>query len=135
VSHRPLVLVADDDPDILLLITLTLERDGYDVIAAKDGLSALAAAIERVPHLVLLDLMMPGLDGYEVTRRLREEPITKDVPIVIVTAAAEESQAARALEVGADAYMKKPFSPRELLARTASLILERRPRSRLASTS
>jgi DNA-binding response OmpR family regulator len=135
VSHRPLVLVADDDPDILLLITLTLERDGYDVVAAKDGLSALAAAIARVPHLVLLDLMMPGLDGYEVTRRLRGEPITKDVPIVIVTAAAEESQAARALEVGADAYMKKPFSPRELLARTASLILERRPRSRLASTS
>jgi DNA-binding response OmpR family regulator len=135
VSQRPLVLVADDDPDILLLITLTLERDGYEVVAAKDGLSALAAAVERVPHLVLLDLMMPGLDGYEVTRRLRGEPITKDVPIVIVTAAAEETQAARALEAGADAYMKKPFSPRELLARTASLILERRPRSRLASTS
>jgi CheY-like chemotaxis protein len=133
VSPRPLVLVADDDPDILLLITVTLERDGYDVIAAKDGPSALAAAVERVPHLVLLDLMMPGLDGYEVTRRLRGEPVTKDLPIVIVTAAAEESQAARALDAGADAYMKKPFSPRELLAKTAALILERRPRSRLAS--
>lgn len=130
---RPLVLVADDDPDILLLMTLTLERDGYDVVAAKDGRSALEAAVERVPHLVLLDLMMPGLDGYEVTRRLRLEPTTKDLPIVIVTAAAEESQAARALEAGADAYMKKPFSPRELLAKTATLILERRPRSRLAS--
>jgi two-component system, OmpR family, alkaline phosphatase synthesis response regulator PhoP len=133
VSPRPLVLVADDDPDILLLITVTLERDGYDVIAAKDGLGALEAAMERVPHLVLLDLMMPGLDGYEVTRRLRGEPTTKDLPIVIVTAAAEESQAATALEAGADAYMKKPFSPRELLAKTAALILERRPRSRLAS--
>ena len=132
-SPRPLVLVADDDPDILLLMTLTLERDGYDVVPAKDGLSALEAAVERVPHLVLLDLMMPGLDGYEVTRRLRREPTTKDLPIVIVTAAAEESQAARALEAGADAYMKKPFSPRELLAKTASLILERRPRSRAAS--
>lgn len=132
-SPRPLVLVADDDPDILLLMTVTLERDGYDVVGAKDGLSALEAALERVPHLVLLDLMMPGLDGYEVTRRLRGEPITKDVPIVIVTAAAEESQAAKALEAGADAYMKKPFSPRELLAKTASLILERRPRSRTAS--
>jgi len=128
-----LVLVADDDPDILLLITLTLERDGYDVVAAKDGLSALGTAVERVPHLVLLDLMMPGLDGYEVTRRLRTEPITKDVPIVIVTAAAEEDQAARALEAGADAYMKKPFSPSGLLAKTAALILERRPRSRIAS--
>jgi len=133
VSPRPLVLVADDDPDILLLMTLTLERDGYDVVAAKDGLGALEAAVERVPHLVLLDLMMPGLDGYEVTRRLRVEPATKDLPIVIVTAAAEESQAARALDAGADAYMKKPFSPRELLAKTAALILERRPRSRLAS--
>jgi CheY-like chemotaxis protein len=133
VSPRPLVLVADDDPDILLLMTLTLERDGYDVVAAKDGLSALEAAVERVPHLVLLDLMMPGLDGCEVTRRLRREPTTKDLPIVIVTAAAEESQAARALEAGANAYMKKPFSPRELLAKTAALILERRPRSRLAS--
>lgn len=132
-SPRPLVLVADDDPDILLLMTLTLERDGYDVVAAKDGLSALEAAVERAPHLVLLDLMMPGLDGYEVTRRLRREPTTKDLPIVIVTAAAEESQAARALEAGADAYMRKPFSPRELLAKTAALILERRPRSRLAS--
>ena len=77
--------------------------------------------------------MMPGLDGYEVTRRLRTKPITKDVPIVIVTAAAEEHQAARALEAGANAYMKKPFTPRELLAKTAALILERRPRSRLAS--
>lgn len=132
-SPRPLVLVADDDPDIRLLITLTLERDGYAVVAAKDGLSALEAAVERVPHLVLLDLMMPGLDGYEVTRCLRSEPITKGLPIVIVTAAAEESQAARALDAGADAYMRKPFSPRELLAKTAALILERRPRSRLAS--
>ena len=132
-SPRPLVLVADDDPDILLLITVTLERDGYEVVAARDGLGALKAAIECVPHLVLLDLMMPGLDGYEVTRRLRGERLTKDIPIVIVTAAAEEHQAARALEAGADAYMKKPFSPRELLAKTASLILERRPRSRTAS--
>lgn len=132
-SPRPLVLVADDDPDILLLMTLTLERDGYAVVAAKDGLSALQTAVERVPHLVLLDLMMPGLDGYEVTRRLRGEPLTTDLPIVIVTAAAEEHQAARALEAGADAYMKKPFSPRELLAKTSALILERRPRSRLAS--
>ena len=132
-SPRPLVLVADDDPDILLLITVTLERDGYDVVTAKDGPSALEAAAERVPHLVVLDLMMPGLDGYEVTRRLRREQATKDVPIVIVTAAAEEHQADRALEAGADAYMKKPFSPRELLTRTAALILERRPRSRLAS--
>jgi DNA-binding response OmpR family regulator len=134
VSTRPVVLVADDDPDILMLISLTLERDGYDVVVAKDGFKAFEAAVERIPHLVVLDLMMPGIDGCEVTRRLRAEKTTKDIPIVIVTAFAEESQAARALAAGADAYVKKPFSPRELLAKTASLLLERRPRSRLATS-
>jgi len=132
-SPRPVVLIADDDPDILMLISLTLERDGYEVISAKDGVRALESAQERVPHLVVLDLMMPGLDGCEVTRRLRAAEATKDVPIMIVTAFAEETQAAMALEAGADAYMKKPFSPRELLSKTASLLLERRPRSRLAN--
>ena len=129
---RPVVLVADDDPDILMLISLTLERDGYEVVAATDGLTALETALDRVPHLVVHDLMMPGIDGYEVTRRLRSEHATRDLPIVVVTAAAEESQAAKALEAGADAYVKKPFSPSELLAKTASLLLEHRPRSRLA---
>jgi DNA-binding response OmpR family regulator len=133
-SRRPVVLVADDDPDILMLITLTLERDGYEVVGAKDGFGAFEAAVERLPHLVLLDMMMPGIDGCEVTRRLRAEKTTKDLPIVIVTAFAEDSQAAKALAAGADAYLKKPFSPRELLAKTASLLLERRPRSRLATS-
>lgn len=131
-SRKPLALIADDDPDILLLLSLTLERDGYEVVVARDGLSAYEAALERVPHLVVLDLMMPGLDGCEVTRRLRAEGATKDVPIVIVTAFAEESQVAKAIEAGADLYVKKPFSPKELLAKTASLLLERRPRSRIA---
>ena len=132
-SPKPVVLVADDDPEILLLISLTLERDGYEVVTAKNGLEAYDRALERTPHLILLDLMMPGLDGREVTRRLRTEKATRNVPIMIVTAFAEESQALDALEAGADAYMKKPFSPRDLLARTASLLLERRPRSRVAS--
>lgn len=131
-TGKPLVLIADDDPDILLLISLTLERDGYDVMVARDGLTAYEAAVERLPHLVVLDMMMPGIDGCEVARRLRANDSTKDVPIVIVTAFAEESQAAMALEAGADAYVKKPFSPRELLSKTASVLLERRPRSRLA---
>ncbi len=132
-SRRPLALIADDDPDILMLISLTLERDGYEVMTATNGLAALEAAFDRVPHLVVLDMMMPGIDGCEVTRRLRAEETTKDIPIMIVTALAEESQAIMALAAGADAYMKKPFSPRQLLARTASLVLERRPRSRLAT--
>jgi DNA-binding response OmpR family regulator len=130
---RPLALIADDDADILLLLSLTLERDGYEVVAASDGVAAVDAARNRVPHLVVLDLMMPGLDGCEVTRRLRAEEATKDVPIMVVTAFSEDAQATRALEAGADAYMSKPFRPRDLLAKTASLVLERRPRSRLAS--
>ena len=132
-SRRPLALIADDDADILLLISLTLERDGYEVMTAKDGFAALESALDRVPHLVVLDLMMPGIDGCEVTRRLRAQAATKDVPIMIVTAFAEESQTEMALAAGADAYMRKPFSPRELLAKTGSLLLERRPRSRLAT--
>jgi CheY-like chemotaxis protein len=132
-SRRPLALIADDDADILWLISLTLERDGYEVVTAKDGPAALESVLDRVPHLVVLDLMMPGIDGCEVTRRLRAEEATRDVPIMIVTALAEESQAAKALAAGADAYLSKPFSPRELLAKTASLLLERRPRSRLAT--
>lgn len=131
-SRRPLALIADDDADILMLISLTLERDGYEVVTATNGLAALESASDRVPHLVVLDLMMPGIDGCEVTRRLRAQEATKDVPILIVTAFAEESEAAKALAAGADAYMRKPFAPRDLLAKTASLLLERRPRSRLA---
>ncbi len=132
-SSRPLVLIADDDPDILTLIALTLERDGYDVAVARDGLAAVETARGHAPHLAVLDLMMPGIDGCEVTRRLRAEPATRSIPIVILTAVAEESQVAAALAAGADAYMKKPFSPRQLRAKTASLLLERRPRSRLAA--
>jgi two-component system, OmpR family, phosphate regulon response regulator PhoB len=133
VSSRPLVLIADDNPDILLLLSLTLERDGYEVVVATNGLRAFEAALERVPHLIVLDLMMPGIDGLEVTRRLRAEVATREVPIVIVTAFAEETQAAKALAAGADLYLMKPFSPRDLLSKTASLVLERRPRSRLAT--
>ena len=132
-SRRPLALIADDDADILMLISLTLQRDGYEVVTAKNGLAALESASDRVPHLVVLDLMMPGIDGCEVTRRLRAQEATRDVPIMIVTAFAEESQAAKALAAGADAYLRKPFAPRDLLAKTASLLLERRPRSRLAT--
>jgi CheY-like chemotaxis protein len=133
VSRRPLALIADDDADILMLISLTLEGDGYEVVTAKNGIAALESASDRVPHLVVLDLMMPGIDGCEVTRRLRSQEATRDVPIMIVTAFAEESQAAKALAAGADAYLRKPFAPRDLLAKTASLLLERRPRSRLAT--
>jgi DNA-binding response OmpR family regulator len=130
---RPLVLVADDDPDILELVSLTLERDGYEVAQARNGEEALLIASERTLHLAVLDLMMPGVDGYEVTRRLREENPDRELPILVLSAFAEDTQATRALAAGADAYIRKPFSTRELLARAGSLVLARRPRSRLAA--
>jgi DNA-binding response OmpR family regulator len=130
---RPLVLIADDDPDILELVSLTLERDGYDVALARNGEEALRIASERHIHLAVLDLMMPGIDGYEVTRRLRSSAREHRLPILILSAFAEDRQAAQALAAGADAYIRKPFSPRELLAKAGSLILDRRPRSRLAA--
>jgi DNA-binding response OmpR family regulator len=130
---RPVVLIADDDPDILELVSLTLERDGYEVARARNGEEALRIASERTLHLAVLDLMMPGIDGYEVTRRLREGDADHSLPILILSAFAEDRQATLALAAGADAYMRKPFSSRDLLARAGSLILERRPRSRLAA--
>jgi two-component system response regulator VanR len=133
VSVKPTVLIADDDPDILELVSLTLERDGYEVEQARNGEEALRIASKRTLHLAVLDLMMPGMDGYEVTRRLRAADSEHRLPILILSAFAEDHQAALALAVGADAYMRKPFSPRELLARAGSMILERRPRSRLAA--
>jgi DNA-binding response OmpR family regulator len=131
-SVRPFVLVADDDPDILELVSLTLERDGYEVAQARNGEEALRIAGEREPHLAVLDMMMPGIDGCEVTRRLRAGGGPRRIPVLILTAFAEDSHAALALDAGADAYMKKPFSPRELLAKAGSLLFEQRPRSRLA---
>ncbi|MDQ3777852.1 MAG: response regulator [Actinomycetota bacterium] len=124
-SDRPVILVADDDADILLLLSLMLERDGYDVVTARDGRDALDAARERAPDLIVLDLMMPMLDGCAVTRELRADARTRATPVVILTAFAEEGQAAAAVAAGADAYMKKPFSSRELLATAASLLVQR----------
>jgi DNA-binding response OmpR family regulator len=129
----PVVLIADDDPDILELVALTLERDGYEVVQARSGEEALRLADEREPHLAVLDLMMPGMDGCEVTRRLRAAENERRLPILILSAFAEDRQAARALDAGADAYMRKPFSPRDLLAKAGSMILDQRPRSRLAT--
>ena len=109
-SERPLVLVADDDPDILSLVTLRLERDGYEVIGAPDGERAVEEALERTPDLALIDVSMPKLDGYEVTQRLRQHEPTNAIPIILLTARVQDSDVASGIEVGADDYVKKPFS-------------------------
>jgi DNA-binding response OmpR family regulator len=121
-DRRPLVLVADDDPDIRSLVVLRLERSGYEVVAAGDGEEALATALERNPDLALLDVMMPKLDGYEVTERLRREEATRHLPVILLTARVQETDIARGLEAGADDYVKKPFSPTELRARVQAVL-------------
>ena len=110
----PLVLVADDDPDILALVRFRLERDGYEVLSAPDGETALDLALARTPDLALLDVMMPRLDGYEVTRRLREHGPTTTIPIILLTARVQEPDLERGVEAGADDDVTKPFSPQAL---------------------
>jgi DNA-binding response OmpR family regulator len=119
---RPRVLVADDDEDILALVSFRLERSGYDVIKASNGEDALRLALEEAPALAVLDVMMPKLDGYEVTRRIRANEATRLLPVILLTARAQESDVARGFEAGASDYVKKPFSPQELRARVDAVL-------------
>ena len=121
-SPSPLVLVADDDPDILDLVRYRLERSGYDVATARDGLEAVQLAGELSPSLAVLDVMMPSLNGFEVTRRLREDPATREIPVILLTARAQEADVQEGFEAGADDYIRKPFSPRELSARVQAVL-------------
>ena len=118
------VLIVDDDPQIRDLLRLYVERDGHRVRAAADGPSALIAAAASRPDLVILDVMLPGLDGFEVARRLRDE---SDVPILLLTARSGDSDKVIGLE-HADDYVVKPFSPRELMARVRVQLRRHRPR-------
>ena len=109
------ILVVDDDDAIRDLLTIQLTQRGYEVLAAADGEEALACAPEA--DFLLLDIMLPKLDGYEVCRRLKADPVTRSIPIIMLTARAEEIDTVLGLELGADDYLAKPFSLRELLAR------------------
>lgn len=121
-ADAPLVLVADDDADILALVAFRLEKAGYRVVTAADGEQALALARERMPALAVLDVMMPRLTGYEVTKQLRAGETTKDIPVILLTARVQEADVARGFEAGADDYIKKPFSPQELRARVQAIL-------------
>jgi len=115
------ILVIEDEKDIQELLQLYLKRDGYDVHIAKDGETGLRkASLERY-DLVLLDLMLPHMDGLEICRSLRSQPQTADLPIIMITAKAEEADRIVGLELGADDYITKPFSPREVVARVKAL--------------
>jgi DNA-binding response OmpR family regulator len=119
-THK--ILVVEDEPDLLDLVVYSLRKEGFKALRAETGEKALELAREERPDLVLLDLMMPGLDGLEVCRRLRVNDATSGIPIVMVTARAEESDAVVGLSVGADDYVKKPFGVKELIARIRAVL-------------
>ena len=116
------ILLVEDEPDLLELLGYNLRREGYDVRTAATGEEGLKLAMADPPDLVLLDLMLPRMDGLEVCRTLKSREATRDVPVIMLTAKGEESDVVRGLEMGADDYVAKPFSPRVLLARIAAVL-------------
>jgi DNA-binding response OmpR family regulator len=121
------VLLIDDEKDILEMVRYTLDKEGFDAILTTDGQSGLNIATKHKPDLVVLDIMMPGLDGVEVCRRMRSNPATSAIPIIMLTARAAEADRVVGLEMGADDYITKPFSPRELVARVKAVLRRTRP--------
>jgi len=119
------ILVVDDEEDILELLRFNLSREGYDVMVASSGEKAVAIAKKQAPDLMILDLMLPGIDGLEVTRILKNHPDTRTIPIVMLTAKGEEPDVVAGLELGADDYIVKPFSPRIVLARLKAVLRRR----------
>ena len=116
------ILVVDDEEDIVELSCINLEKNGFKTRRAHDGEDALRQAFSKWADLILLDVMMPGLDGWEVCKRLRADPRTASTPIIMVTAKGEETEKILGLELGADDYLTKPFSPKEMVARVRALL-------------
>ena len=121
-KQKKTVLVVDDEKDIVEMIGFNLNRHGYDVLTAHDGLTALGIAERQTPDLIILDLMMPGLDGTEVTRRLKADPKLAQIPLLMLTARSEETDVVVGLTLGADDYVTKPFSMKILLARLNNIL-------------
>ncbi|MCB1908360.1 MAG: phosphate regulon transcriptional regulator PhoB [Rhodocyclaceae bacterium] len=121
------ILVVEDEPAIQQLLSATLTRAGHDVIRADDGEHAMRLLNEALPDLVLLDWMLPGRSGIDIARRLRTEERTRAIPIIMLTARGDEQDKVSGLEVGADDYVTKPFSPRELIARIKAVLRRRAP--------
>ena len=124
---RPKILLVEDDANLVELIRYNLDKEGFDVVTTPDGEEALVLAEEERPDVVVLDWMIANLSGIEVCRRLRRAPETASLPIIMLTARAEEGDRVRGLETGADDYVTKPFSPRELVARVRALLRRLRP--------
>lgn len=132
-DERPLILLADDDPSIMDTLAPFLERAGFHVLTVSDGAAALDKVHSHRPALVILDVLMPRMDGREVLRRIRRENLW--LPAILLTQVGESSERALALEEGADDYLNKPFDPHELLARMRAVLRRARPGERSLSTS
>ncbi|THB69893.1 MAG: DNA-binding response regulator [Desulfovibrio sp.] len=120
--HKETVLVVEDDEDILQLLAFTLESAGYGVLLARDGYEGVATARRSRPDLVVLDIMLPSIDGFEVCKELKRNPETLSIPVIMLTARGEEVDRIVGLELGADDYVVKPFSPREVVLRIKALL-------------
>jgi len=118
----PRVLIVEDEAPLVTMLRYNLEREGFRVAAASDGEEALVTVAETKPDLILLDWMLPGMSGVDYARRVRNDPETRDIPIIILTARGEETDKVRGLDTGADDYITKPFSSRELLARIRAVM-------------
>ena len=118
----PRILVVDDDPQVLRLLRVNFEMEGYDVVSAANGAEALDAVEQERPDAVVCDVMMPGMDGFEVVRHLRSKGATKSLPVVLCSAKAQRSDVRQGLDAGADEYVTKPFDPQELLDVVARLL-------------
>ena len=124
---RPRVLVVEDESDLVVMLRYNLEKEGFEVAATGDGEEALLLVEEQAPDIILLDWMVPMVSGIEVCRRLRRNPDTRDIPIIMLTARGEEDDRVRGLNAGADDYVTKPFSPGELIARVHAVLRRSRP--------
>lgn len=116
------VLVADDEPDVRELVVYRMRRAGYEVIEATNGEEAFELARAEAPDLIVADVMMPRVDGYELTRRLRAEPATQRIPVILLTAKTQEADVSQGFDAGADDYLKKPFNPDELVQRARAVL-------------
>ncbi len=126
-NPAPSILIVEDEAALVTLLRYNLERAGFGVAEALDGEEALTVIAERIPDLVLLDWMLPGVSGIEICRRLRRGAATRNLPIIMLTARSEEADRVRGLECGADDYVAKPFSPAELIARINAVLRRIRP--------
>jgi two-component system phosphate regulon response regulator PhoB len=123
---RDKILIIEDDKDIVEMLKYNLEEEGYEILTALNGEDGVNAASKRKPNLIILDIMLPVIDGFEVCRILKKDNATADIPIIILSAKSQETDKIVGLELGADDYITKPFSPRELLARTRAVLRRRR---------